>query len=351
MMRTVNKYRRAFALATTGVGLIAGSRVLAASNARMQSFEGKVVVVTGGSRGLGLVLSRKLIAEGAKVAICARDEEELTRAKRELEQHGDVFAQTCDLRKRKQVNTFIESVLDTFGRIDVLINNAGVIMVAPVEEMNLTDFEQAMDTHFWAPLYTTLAVMPHMKNVGGGNIVNISSIGGVVAAPHLLPYVASKFALVGLSEGLTAELAKDGIIVTTVMPGLMRTGSHLNALFKGQHRAEFAWFSIGDSLPISSVSAEYAADTILNAVKNNELHVIVSPQAKALARLHNNLPGFTLRILDFVNRLLPAPGGIGKLRVTGAASTSALSPSFLTALADQAAVENNELNHQVEVDA
>ena len=89
-----------------------------------------------------------------------------------------------------------------------------------------------------------------MKRRGGGRIINIASIGGKIAVPHLLPYVASKFALVGLSEGLRAELARDRIYVTTVSPGLMRTGSHLNALFKGQHKKEFALFSVANASPL-----------------------------------------------------------------------------------------------------
>src|ERR687891_1372920 len=103
------------------------------------------------------------------------------------------------------------------------------------------------------------AVIPLMKRQSYGRIVNIASIGGKVAVPHLLPYVASKFALVGLSEGMRAELLKDGIYVTTVSPGLMRTGSHLNAFFKGQHKKEYALFSIANALPLFSTSSKRAA--------------------------------------------------------------------------------------------
>src|SRR5207302_995684 len=148
----------------------------------------------------------------------------------------------------------VDEVLDRFGRLHVLINNAGVIQVGPMEEMTLADYEDTMQTHFWAPLFTTLSVLPALRRQGEGRIVNISSIGGKIAVPHLLPYSASKFALTGFSEGLRAELLKDGIYVTTVCPGLMRTGSPRNADFKGQHRAEYAWFSISDSLPFFSMA-------------------------------------------------------------------------------------------------
>ena len=231
-----------------------------------------------------------------------------------------------------------------FGAIDVLVNNAGVIQVGPMEVMTLEDYEQAMKTHFWGPLYTTLAVLPEMREREDGRIVNITSIGGKISVPHLLPYSASKFALVGFSEGLRAELKKDGIVVTTVCPGLMRTGSPRNATFKGQHRAEYAWFSISDSLPVSSMSAERAARQIVEACKRGDAEVVLSIQAKMAVLFHGLFPGLTADLLGFVNRLLPAPGGIGTRRAKGKESESDLSPSWLTTLSEQAAARNNEIN-------
>src|SRR5215218_7370804 len=213
-------------------------------------FEGKTVLITGGSRGLGLVLARGFAAEGANVAICARDPQELERARADLASRGArALAFPCDVTDRAQVKELVEVVTRHFGRIDVLVNNAGVIEVGPLEVMTLEDYEEAMKTHFWGPLYATLAVLPEMRGRRDGRIVNIASIGGKISVPHLLPYSASKFALVGLSEGLHHELAAEGINVTTVCPGLMRTGSPRQADVKGQVRKELAWFSISDALP------------------------------------------------------------------------------------------------------
>ncbi|MDQ3009874.1 MAG: SDR family NAD(P)-dependent oxidoreductase, partial [Acidobacteriota bacterium] len=170
----------------------------------------------------------------------------------------------------------------------------------------------------------------------------IASIGGKISVPHMLPYSASKFALVGWSAGLRAELAKDNIVVTTVCPGPMRTGSPRNASFKGQHRAEYAWFSISDSLPIISMSAERAAQQVLTACKRGEAEVILSLPAKLAVGFQNLFPGVMAEVLNLANRLLPAPGGIGKQRALGSESESSLSPSALTALGDKAARENNE---------
>src|SRR5204863_2185868 len=161
------------------------------------------------------------------------------------------------------------------GAIDVLVDNAGIIQVGPLETMTQEDFRRAMNTHFWGPLNTTLAVLPEMRRRKTGRIVNISSIGGKISIPHLVPYSASKFALVGLSEGLRAELAKDGISVTTVCPGLMTTGSPRNAFFKGQNQAEYAWFSISDALPGVAMNAEAAARAIIRACKRGDAEIVL----------------------------------------------------------------------------
>jgi short-subunit dehydrogenase len=209
--------------------------------------------------------------------------------------------------------------------------------------MTLEDYEEAMRAHFWAPLYTTLAVLPEMRRRGEGRIINVTSIGGKISVPHLVPYSASKFALVGLSEGLRAELKKDGVLVTTVCPGLMRTGSPRNADFKGQHRAEYAWFSISDSLPITSMSATRAARQIVAACKRGEAEVILSIQAELAALFHGIFPGVTADMLALVNRFLPEAGGIGSRSAKGKDSESKVSPSLLTAATERAARRNNEM--------
>ena len=307
-------------------------------------FSGKVVVITGGSRGLGLVLAREFAAENAKIAICARDSDELKRAKEDLEIHGaEVFESVCDVRNQDEVNDFVERVQSRFGRIDVLVNNAGVIQVAPLENQTQNDFEEAMRVHFWGAFYTMQAVVPLMKKQGAGRIVNISSIGGKVAVPHLAPYCASKFALVGLSNAMRGELSQDNIYVTTVCPGLMRTGSHINATFKGKNDLEFAWFSLGNASPLTSISAESAAKQIVKAARNGDAELIISIQAEILAKMNAVFPELTAEILSLANHFLPATGGIGEGYATGLESGSFASPSFLTSNIDAASHRNNEL--------
>lgn len=316
-----------------------------ARRTRKLDWRGRVVIITGGSRGLGLVMARQLVAAGAKLAICARDERELSRAQHELTARGaTVFSELCDVTRPSDIRDFVQSVRTRFGQVDVLINNAGVIQVGPCDVMETEDYEQAMATHFWGPLHFTLAVVPEMKARGEGRIINIASIGGKISVPHLLPYSASKFALAGLSSGLRTELAKHNILVTTVFPHLMRTGSHHNALFKGQHRAEFAWFSLGAALPLVSMSGDRAATTILDAAQHGDAEVTLTLQANLATRLFNLFPGSGATFLKAMNRFLPGAKDGNSATHPGQESYSWASPSIFTTLGDRAALRNNELS-------
>src|SRR4030095_2325861 len=144
---------------------------------------------------------------------------------------------------------------------------------------------------------------------GVGRILNIASIGGKVAVPHLAPYCASKFALVGLSDSVRAELDQYGIRVTTVCPGLMRTGSPMNAEVKGNHAAEYAWFAISDATPGLSTSAERAAHQIIEARRFGDPARRITLPALVARVLNNALPAAIARAMVLVNRFLPAPAG------------------------------------------
>jgi NAD(P)-dependent dehydrogenase (short-subunit alcohol dehydrogenase family) len=317
------------------------------------SFRGRVVVVTGGSRGLGLEMARLFAAEGARLALFARDEGALDRARQDLARWNiEVLPVGCDVADREQVELAIARVVEHFGRLDVLVNNAGVIQVGPMEHMSLDDYDAAMAVHFRGPLHTMLTAVPYMRRQGGGRIVNISSIGGKVPVPHLAPYVASKFALTGLSSSLRAELAKDEIYVTTVCPGLMRTGSPINASVKGQHEKEFAWFAIGDSLPGMSIGATRAARQVLEACRAGRAELVITLQARLAVALYGLMPDTVVRLASAGNLLLPAPTGPeGDEARLGRDSTSEAAPSVLTTLTDRAAARNNEVPRPTSADA
>jgi short-subunit dehydrogenase len=308
------------------------------------NFFGKTALITGGSRGLGLLMARELVKRGASVAILARDSEELSRAAADLRRHGgEVMAIPCDVIDRKQVESAVEQVREQLGRISVLINNAGWIGVGPMETLTLEDYRHSLDLHFWASLYTTLAVLPDMRSRHEGRIVNISSIGGKISVPHLLAYSTGKFAVAGFSEGLRSEVLRDNIYVTTVYPGLMRTGSPRNATFKGKHREEYAWFSISAALPPGSINAQRAAQQVIRACEKGDAELIISLPAKLAIKFHQLFPGASATILALANRMLPAPGGIGSQAALGKDSFSKVSPSWITTLNERAAEQNNEV--------
>ena len=334
-------------LATAGLVLGGIALARAARRRRRIDVAGKVTGVSGGSRGLGLVLARELVREGARVAICARDQLELARAVDQFEElGGDVLALTCDVTRPEEVEEAFTQVREQLGPIDVLINNAGAIQVGPYDTMTTEDYEDALRVHFWGPLHTMQSALPEMRRRRVGRIVNIASVGGKISIPHLLPYSASKFALVGLSEGLRAALAADRVFVTTVCPGLMRTGSPANASFKGKHRDEFAWFSISDALPGLSMDATLAARRILEACRYGDTELVMPAATAAAVKLSALFPGATSAVLAVVDRLLPRPGGIGSGTRRGTESESRWSPSVLTRLSDEAAARNNELTRR-----
>lgn len=338
-MDTRDRSRTADLVAVGAVAYL-GWRLL--RDARAVDLRGQVVAITGGSRGLGFLLAQEFAREGCPVAICARDSEELRRAAERLEAGGArVLASVCDVSVRAEVEAWINEVGRELGGPDVLVNNAGIIQAGPLEAMTVEDFERAMAVNFWGAVHASFSVIPRMRERHAGRIVNIASIGGKVAVPHLLPYDCAKFALVGFSEGTRAELAKDGVSVTTVVPGLMRTGSPVNALFKGDQEKEFAWFSVGDATPLTSMDARRAARRIVEATRRGEAEVTLSWEAKLLRLAHDLFPGATADLLGVVNRALPA-GGPESGTARGMELATSVSPSPLTAMMNRAALENNE---------
>jgi short-subunit dehydrogenase len=275
-----------------------------------RELKGKVVLVTGGSRGLGFAIARELALSGARLALTARDAAELDRARARLVASGcaasaDVWIHPCDVSVEQQVRDLVTAATGHFGSIDVVINNAGIILVGPAESQTLESFRQAMNINFFGALHTTLAVLPQMLARGDGAIVNIGSIGGKVAFPHLLPYVASKFAITGWSQGLRAELTGRGIRVTTVSPGIMRTGSHIQARFTGDAQQEYRWFAAAASLPGTATNATTAAKKIVTALAMGSAEVSIGLQAIIAARFSNVAPELTAGLLSLANACLP----------------------------------------------
>ncbi|HEY7854895.1 MAG TPA: SDR family oxidoreductase [Terriglobales bacterium] len=302
------------ATAGTAVGVAAGAAALAGGYTlwrRSQRYElrGKTVLITGGSRGMGFAAAREFLRQGARVALCARNSDELDRAVAQLGAHGHVMAVRADLTEREAAARVVAEVAAQWGPVDVLAHVAGVIQIGPWQAMTQSDYEQAMGTHFWAALWLAQAVLPQMIARRHGRIVNISSIGGVVAVPHMLPYSASKFALVGLSQGLAAEVRRYGVRVSCVCPFLTRTGSQEKVLVRGQQEKEFAWFATSGSTPVLTQSARVAARAIVRAAQYGPAQVTLSLPGKLAALAHGVAPSLVAGAMGVANRLLPEPTG------------------------------------------
>ncbi|MCW2811567.1 MAG: Short-chain dehydrogenase [Friedmanniella sp.] len=309
-----------------------------------------LALVAGASRGLGLLVARELGARGHRLVICARDAAELGRAEAMLGGLGyEVSTQVCDVADEAAVHALVDGVEDRLGPIEVAVVVAGVIQVGPLESLTRAHFEQAIDIMLWGPINVGLAVTARMRPRGRGRIGVVSSVGGLISVPHLLPYSTAKFGAVGFASGLRAELAGSGVKVTTITPGLMRTGSHLRAQFVGRQGAEFGWFSLGASLPLVSMDAEVAAARIVEGVLAGRAYVVLTPLAKIGMRLNGLAPGLTAGIMGTMSRLLPAPPRDGETgTVEGYEAEAMLKPGSrrvlggLTTLGRRAAAAWNE---------
>ena len=270
-----------------------------------------VVLVTGGSRGLGLAIASRFAHNPVRLVLASRNLAELQQAQETvLAQYAhlrpeDFHLVAADLSKPEEAQRLIDEAIDRYGRIDVLVNNAGIIDVGPIESQTLEIFERTMQINFFAALYTTWAALPHLRKqipldgTRRASIVNIASIGGKIAVPHMLPYSAAKFALVGFSEGLHAELRHKGIRVTTVCPGLMRTGGEDHVNIVGDVEFERRWFTFAAKTPGLAVSTKYAANRIFHAVACGRAEITISPQAWLAARFAGAFP----ETLQYANAL------------------------------------------------
>ena len=283
-----------------------------------------VALVAGASRGLGLLIAAELVARGHRVHGCARDAEELRRAEELVaagrigpladvgpSARGSFTGHVCDVTDAEAVSRWVDGVIASEGSVDVAVHVAGIIQVGPVESTTLGHFRAAVDTMLLGPVHLCLAVLPSMLEADRGRIGVVSSVGGVVAVPHLLPYSVAKFGAVALSEGLQSELVGTGVTSTTIVPGLMRTGGHVHAQFVGDAERDYAWFAPGASLPLLSVSAERAARRIVDGVLAGRSQVELTPLTWVGRRVHGIAPGPTSRLLGLVARALPRGSATG----------------------------------------
>jgi short-subunit dehydrogenase len=272
------------------------------------SLSGRRVLITGGGRGLGLALAREFALRGARLSLVARDEHELETAASELRRSGaEVYTVRADIQRAGELEAAVVEAVQRLGGLDVLVNNAGVIQASPMANLDLSDYQEAMDINFYGPLRAMEAARPHLRR-SRGRILNIASVGGKAGVPHLAAYSASKFALVGLGQAWRAELAGEGISLTTACPGLMQTGSARNITVKGRHNTEYALFATLDSLPGLSVAAAEAARRMLDGLERGDAELLVGIPARVLALAQALAPQLTADLLALGTRFLPGEG-------------------------------------------
>lgn len=303
-----------------------------------------VAVVTGASRGLGFLIARELARQGYDLVICARSADGLRAAEIELAGvGGQVAAVAADVGVQEEARAVVAEAERRFGRLDVLVLNAGVIQVGPAATMSTAEYATAMDVMFWGAVHVSTAAMPLLRR-SRGRVLAVTSVGGKLPAPHLLPYTAAKHAAVGFAEGLRVEVVRDGVSVTVGVPGLMRTGSPRNALFSGDGARENRWFTSAANLPVVSMDAERAARRLVGATLRRRPEIILTPLAKLGVRAHAIAPSTSLRVVSVVNRLLPS-GDDGDRTVPGHRLRDRLrAPGGLGRRDDAAAVRTHELD-------
>lgn len=272
-----------------------------------------MVVVTGGGRGLGYAIAREFLARGCKLAIGSRDGEAIARAVAEFRlRGGEVYGTACDASDPAQVQAFIAGVIERFGHIDVLVNNAGQVFFGPAAELRAEDLEAAIRNIFWVHFWPTMTVLPHMRARGFGRIVNITSLAGKIPLPHHAAYVAGKHAATGWSETLTIELRKEGILVSTITPPALDDGAPLHTHFNGDEEEEFKWFTRALTSRWTATHTDRAARVVVDAARHGDRQRAISPGSWLAARLHGLAPSLMTHFWARFDRLLPPPGPPGQ---------------------------------------
>jgi NAD(P)-dependent dehydrogenase (short-subunit alcohol dehydrogenase family) len=303
---------------TAAAGTLWGVRAWLRSR-RWISLADRVVVITGSDSGFGLVQARQAAEKGAIVVLAARDPQKLEAAVDSIRRDGahTVIACPTDITKPNDAQGLIELVVERFGKIDVLINTAGLMLVGAEPTITLDDMRTMMDTNFWGAVYMTRAALPYMRRARFGRIANVSSIGGRFAAPHMQPYTVSKFALTGYTKSLRPEALRDNIFVTGIYPSVMRTGGHRHAWIKGNQEAEYSWFSLGDVIPGVATSVETAARMALEAIQFGDPEVIIGLGGRLKIAIDGLLPNWSAEMMDLLEQFFPAPTNLNALAVQG----------------------------------
>jgi NADP-dependent 3-hydroxy acid dehydrogenase YdfG len=242
----------------------------------------KVAIVTGASSGIGRATALALAKQGACVALAARRETALLELAKEIEKlGGKALTLQTDVTQREQVEAMMREVLSKWGRVDILISNAGEYIQGPIVDLDPAELQRSLDINYFGGVYCIKAVLPHMLAQKSGHIVAVTSMDGKIGLPPDAPYVSAKFALTGFLEVLRQEVSEHGIAVTNVLPGRVDT-----VMIK---HLRFSWVS-------PKVSPDRVAVSIIDAIRKQKPIVIVPPQAKLLYYINVFAPKLSDRL-------------------------------------------------------
>ena len=274
----------------------------------MKSFRNKVAAITGAGSGIGRALALQLAGQGCALALSDVNAEGLAETAAAARASGvAVTDAVVDVAQRQQVYDWAEASVQAHGGINLVFNNAGVALGAPISGMSEEDLKWIMDINFWGVVYGTQAFLPHLKASGDGHVINISSVFGIAAIPSQSAYNASKFAVRGFTEALRQELEIEGapVSATTVHPGGIKTNIARSARFSGQMKDflgvdEAAGKSSFERLFITT--ADKAASVILAAVKANRRRVLIGPDARAIDLMVRLMPERYQQVVSFASK-------------------------------------------------
>lgn len=259
---------------------------------RARNFADCVAIVTGAASGIGEALAAELAQKGARVTLCDIDERAVTEVAERLRRAGgQVYAARVDVTAADAVRALIAETVQRDGRLDLLINNAGIGVGGEAHEISLADWRRVLDVNLHGVIHGVQAAYPILVRQGGGHIVNIASVAGLAPYPLTAPYVTSKHAVVGLSLSLRAEAAAYGVRVSVACPGAIRTAIWHKSPMRGDWDRE----RLLKAMPLKT-SAESCARTILRGVERNEAIILVTLEARLMWWLQRLCPSLSLRL-------------------------------------------------------
>ena len=257
----------------------------------MQTLEGKVVALTGAGSGIGRALAVMLSKAGSKLALADINPDSLQETCDLLPDHTESYCQIIDVSDPEQVQSYADATAEHFGKVDLIINNAGVFLSQAIADLSIKEMKWLMDINFWGIVYGCKSFLPYLQQHKDAHIVNISSIFGLVASPNQAAYCASKFAVRGFTETLRQETKGTGTNVSCVIPGGIKTNIVRNGrFFNGSNEITSKKNAVQKFEEMATITPERAAQVIINGILSNKKRIFIGPDT---------------RLIDIASRLLP----------------------------------------------